>query len=101
MKPATAHAADLGEATPAFSKSLAKKYNVKILRDTWGVPHIYGKKDKDVAFGLAWAQCEDNFNVLQESLMTSRGMMGVHGGERPTQRSGGKGSGKGEGSKNS
>lgn len=68
----------LGITLPAVA---AKKYDVKILRDTWGVPHIYGKTDADVGYGLAWAQCEDSFVVLQESLMTSRGMMGLHTGQ--------------------
>jgi acyl-homoserine-lactone acylase len=62
-------------------EATAKDYDVKILRDTWGVPHVYGKTDADAAYGLAWAQCEDNFVVLQESLMTSRGTMGAHTGQ--------------------
>lgn len=68
----------IGITLPAMA---AKKYDVKILRDTWGVPHIYGKTDADVGYGLAWAQCEDSFVVLQESLMTSRGMMGLYSGQ--------------------
>ena len=44
--------------TTSFSLSfcdsiLSTKYDVEILRDTWGVPHIYGITDKDVAFGFA------------------------------------------------
>ena len=46
--------------TTSFSLSfcdsiLSTKYDVEILRDTWGVPHIYGITDKDVAFGFAFA----------------------------------------------
>lgn len=67
-----------GLSLPAWA---ADTYDVKILRDTWGVPHIYGKTDSDVGYGLAWVQCEDSFKVLQESLMTSRGMMGLHTGQ--------------------
>ena len=37
------------------------KYDVHILRDTWGVPHIFGKSDADAAFGLAYAHTEDDF----------------------------------------
>jgi acyl-homoserine lactone acylase PvdQ len=36
-----------------------KKYEVKIYRDTWGVPHIFGKTDADAAYGLAYANAED------------------------------------------
>ena len=39
--------------------------DVKIARDKWGVPHIYGKTDADVIYGLAWAQAEDNFELMQ------------------------------------
>ncbi len=48
------------------------KYDVRILRDTYGVPHIYGKTDADVAYGLAYAHCEDDFPTMQEVLLLSR-----------------------------
>lgn len=32
-------------------------YNVRILRDTWGVPYIFGQTDADAAHGLAYAHC--------------------------------------------
>jgi len=50
------------------------KYNVRILRDTWGVPHIYGKTDADVAYGLAYAHCEDDFETIQQMMLTVRGI---------------------------
>ena len=34
--------------------------DVEIIRDSYGVPHIYGKTDADTAYGLAWAHAEDN-----------------------------------------
>ena len=48
------------------------KYDVRILRDTWGVPHIFGKTDKDVAYGLLYAHCEDDFKQIQEGLFLAR-----------------------------
>lgn len=57
--------------------SLADQYDVRILRDTWGVPHIFGKTDADAAFGLAYAHSEDDFYTMQTSLLTSRGQMGL------------------------
>lgn len=39
--------------------------NVTIYRDEWGVPHIHGKTDGDTAFGMGYAQAEDNFNQLE------------------------------------
>jgi acyl-homoserine lactone acylase PvdQ len=36
--------------------------NVTIVRDDWGIPHVYGKTDADAVFGLIYAQAEDDFN---------------------------------------
>ncbi len=40
--------------------------SVTIYRDTFGVPHIYGRTDASVVFGLMYAQAEDNFWQLEE-----------------------------------
>lgn len=53
----------------------AASYKVEILRDSLGIPHIYGEKDTDVAFGLGYAQSEDDFQVLQDVLLATRGMI--------------------------
>jgi len=39
--------------------------NITIVRDQFGIPHIYGKTDADAAYGLCWAQCEDDFDNIQ------------------------------------
>ena len=49
---------------------------MRIARDQWGVPHIHGKTDLDVVYGLAWAQCEDDFVTLQEQLLAAKGLLG-------------------------
>ncbi len=54
------------------------QYNVEIVRDSFGVPHIFGKTDADVAYGLAWAECEDDFNTLQWGIMVAKGCLGRH-----------------------
>lgn len=46
--------------------------NIEIVRDQWGVPHIYGKTDKETAYGLAWAHSEDNFKTIQETFLPSQ-----------------------------
>ena len=51
------------------------KYVVRILRDEWGVPHIFGKTDAAAAYGLAYAQCEDNWRGVEESILTARGLL--------------------------
>ena len=59
------------------------KYNVRIQRDTYGVPHISGPRDADVAFGLGFAHSEDDFTTIQETALTARGQLaavtGKHG----------------------
>ncbi|WP_304191314.1 acylase [Phenylobacterium aquaticum] len=61
----------------------ADKYDVRIKRDTYGVPHIFGPRDADVAFGLGFAHSEDDFTTIQETALTSRGQLaaitGKHG----------------------
>ncbi len=47
---------------------------VTIIRDNWGVPHIYGISDADVVFGLMYAQCEDNYWQLEESGIRALGI---------------------------
>ena len=58
----------------AFSQ--INPHNVEIVRDMWGVPHIFGKSDADVAYGLAWATCEDDFETLQHLLLAANGRLG-------------------------
>lgn len=48
---------------------------VTIVRDTYGIPHIQGKTDADVAFGLGYAHGEDDFKLLQETLISARGRL--------------------------
>ena len=52
-----------------------KVYDVTIRRDTFGVPHVLGKTDADAAYGLGFAQAEDDFITIQESTFTSRGKL--------------------------
>jgi len=52
-----------------------RHYDVRILRDTWGVPHVFGRTDPDVAYGLAWAHAEDDFQTIQGALLAARGRL--------------------------
>ena len=54
----------------SFSKDEISRWekqakNVTIIRDNWGIPHIYGKSDADAVFGLMFAQCEDDFKRVE------------------------------------
>lgn len=50
--------------------------HITIVRDKWGVPHIFGKTDADVAYGLAWANAEDSFEMIQEDYLNIKGLVG-------------------------
>ncbi len=50
--------------------------DITIYRDQWGVPHIYAPTDEQVAYGLAWAQCEDDFKTVQEQMLAIQGKLG-------------------------
>ncbi len=71
-----------GAPTPDYDgfKAQAARYDVEILRDGFGVPHVYGERDADVAFGLAYAQSEDDWATLQEVVMAARGELAAHRG---------------------
>ena len=49
--------------------------NVNIIRDNWGIPHIYGKTDADAVFGLMYAQCEDDFKRVEMNYIEKLGRM--------------------------
>lgn len=51
-------------------------FDVTIVRDSFGVPHIFGKTDADAAYGLGWAHCEDDFKDIQLNLLAGRGRLG-------------------------
>jgi penicillin amidase len=55
---------------------------VTIYRDTYGVPHVYGRTDADVVFGLMYAQAEDNFWQLEDDMIRNLGRAAEVYGER-------------------
>mgnify|MGYP000126517323 FL=1 len=55
--------------------------NITIIRDNFGVPHIYGKTDADAVFGLLYAQCEDDFNRVEQNYIWSTGRLAEVEGE--------------------
>ena len=54
---------------------------VTIIRDNYGVPHIYGKTDASVVFGLMYAQCEDNFKGIEKNYLYQMGRQTEADGE--------------------
>ena len=59
----------------------SRAYGAEIVRDEFGVPHIYGKTDADVAYGVAQAHAEDDFSTLQDVVAMARGRYGAIRGQ--------------------
>ena len=55
---------------------------VTIIRDKWGIPHIYGNADADAVFGLMYAQCEDDFKRIEMNYIEKLGRMAEVRGEQ-------------------
>jgi len=72
-------------AAPTVSPEVAawqtRADGVTIVRDDWGVPHIYAKTDADVVFGLMYAQAEDDFNRVETNFINSQGRLAEAEGE--------------------
>jgi acyl-homoserine-lactone acylase len=56
--------------------------NVEIIRDIWGIPHIYGKTDADAVFGLLYAQCEDDFKRVEMNYIEKLGRLAEVNGQK-------------------
>jgi acyl-homoserine-lactone acylase len=54
---------------------------VTIVRDDWGIAHVHGKSDADAVFGTIYAQCEDDFNLVETNYLTSMGRTAEAEGE--------------------
>lgn len=50
--------------------------NITIARDQWGIAHIYAKTNAEVAYGVAWVQGEDHFELMQQNFMLAKGLLG-------------------------
>jgi acyl-homoserine-lactone acylase len=60
--------------------------NVTIIRDNWGIPHIYGKTDADTVFGTLYAQAEDDFNRVEVNYLNGMGRLAEAEGEAEIYR---------------
>ena len=69
---------------PAFDRAAAleraRTYHVRIRRDDFGVPHVKGARDADVAFGIAYAHAEDDYRTIETVLLATRGALAARDG---------------------
>lgn len=49
--------------------------NIDIVRDSFGVPHIFAPTDAEVAYGLAWAHSEDDFKTIQQGYLAGNNQL--------------------------
>jgi len=68
--------------TADLARLQAHANHVTIIRDDYGVPHIYGKTDADAVFGMLYAQCEDDFNRVERNYITAIGRLAEVEGEK-------------------
>ncbi|MEQ9402043.1 MAG: acylase [Cyclobacteriaceae bacterium] len=66
---------------PEIAKWEEQAENITVIRDDFGVPHVYGKTDADAVFGLLYAQCEDDFPRVERNFVWAIGRLAESEGE--------------------
>ncbi|HET7789424.1 MAG TPA: penicillin acylase family protein, partial [Gemmatimonadales bacterium] len=81
MRPCTALliALVVGAAAGARAQDVARwereAKRVTIIRDDWGIAHVYGRTDADAVFGAEYAQAEDDFNRVETNYINALGRL--------------------------
>ena len=83
---ATARSGGVGAAaqtakTPEAARWEREAASVTIIRDDWGIAHVYGKTDADAVFGMIYAQAEDDFNRVETNYINAMGRLAEAEGE--------------------
>jgi len=76
----------LAVSAPAATKAEIERWqqysqNVTIIRDDWGIAHVFGKTDADTVFGAEYAQAEDDFNRVETNYINAMGRLAETEGE--------------------
>jgi acyl-homoserine-lactone acylase len=69
------------DAAPSENVWLQHTKRVHIIRDKWGIAHVYGQSDADAVFGMIYAQAEDDFNRIERNYLVSLGWLAQAEGE--------------------
>src|SRR5437762_7137496 len=74
--------------TPAqdLPRQERRAQSVTIVRDSWGIPHIYGRTDADAVFGMIYSQAEDDFNRVETNYINAMGRLAEAEGESAIYR---------------
>ncbi|MGB6485195.1 MAG: penicillin acylase family protein [Candidatus Acidiferrales bacterium] len=71
----------LRASNPDVARWEQEAHNVTIIRDDWGIAHVYGKTDADAVFGMEYAQAEDDFNRVETNYINAMGRLAETEGE--------------------
>ena len=83
LRPVVPQGATAGSSVAAWEQ---RAQGITIIRDNWGIPHVYGKTDADVVFGVTYAQAEDDFNRVETNFINSMGRLAEAEGESAIYR---------------
>jgi acyl-homoserine-lactone acylase len=64
-----------GSASGESERWRQRAEHVHIIRDNWGIAHVYGKCDADAVFGMIYAQAEDDFNRIERNYLNGLGWL--------------------------
>ena len=64
-----------GAESPEVARWERQARKVTIIRDDWGIAHVYGKTDADAVFGMEYAQAEDDFNRVETNYLNGLGRL--------------------------
>ena len=78
---ASAAAAFQADKNPDLARWRQEAARVTIIRDDWGIAHVYGKTDADAVFGMEYAQAEDDFNRVETNYINAMGRLSEAEGE--------------------
>jgi acyl-homoserine-lactone acylase len=77
----TLFACDASQNQAELARWEATADRITIIRDDFGVPHVYGKTDADAVFGMLYAQCEDDFPRVERNYVWAIGRLAEIEGE--------------------
>jgi acyl-homoserine lactone acylase PvdQ len=69
------------DALPEAARWKRQAADVTIVRDDWGIAHVYGRTDADAVFGILYAQAEDDFNRVETNYLNAMGRLAETEGE--------------------
>jgi len=70
-----------GAENPEVARWQREAQQVTIIRDDWGIAHVYGKTDADAVFGMEYAQAEDDFSRVETNYLNALGRLAEAEGE--------------------